>query len=173
VKADQTEDLIQWLNQHRFRFDEEDTQVFDEYLRRGWCFVVARIDPYDGTGAQVVSEGLAAPLIIRFQAKAPVYPLALTSTSGHETEVLLYILSDGKWQNDGRLDLDYAGRTGLPRWGEWMAGVEPEGFFVRADLALPYLCKFKGTLTPEQMREDLVFTLAENDEPYPKRAFVW
>jgi hypothetical protein len=173
VKADQGGDLIQWLNQNHFRFYEEDMQVFDEYLRRGWCFVVARIDPSGRTGGQVVSEGLAAPLVMRFQAETPVYPLALTSTSGHETEVLLYILSRHKWQNDGRLDLRYAGRTRLPRRDEWIAGVEPEGFFVGKDLALPYLCKLKGILTPKQMQEDLLFTLAENDEPYPKRTVIW
>jgi hypothetical protein len=54
-----------------------------------------------------------------------------------------------------------------------VAGVEPAGYFSRADLALPYLCRFGGTLTPEGMREDLVFTRAENNEPYPKRIFIW
>jgi hypothetical protein len=173
VKAGQAEDLIEWLNRNRFRFDEEDTQVFDAYLSRGWCFVVARIDPSSGTGDQVVSEGLAAPLILRFQAEAPVYPLALTSTSDQETEVLLYVLSKSKWQNDGRLDLRYAGRARLRQRDSLASGVEPEGFFSHADLALPYLCKFKGTLAPEQMREDLLFTLSGDNSRYPKRAVRW
>lgn len=173
VKADQAGDLIEWLNENRFQFDEEDTQVFDQYLSRGWCFVVAQIDPSSGTDQQKVeSEGLAAPLIMRFQAEAPVYPLALTSTSGHETQVRLYLLSEHKWQNDGRLNLYYAGRARLPRRDDLLSDVEPEGFFSDVDLALPYLGGFIGTLTPEQMRQDLVFTLAEDDEPYPKRV-VW
>jgi hypothetical protein len=173
VKAGDAGDLIEWLDQNRFRFNEEDTQVFDQYLQRGWCFVVARIDPSSGTGEQAVSGGLAAPLIMRFQAQAPVYPLALTSTSGHETQVLLYVLSDGKWQNDGRLALHYARRARLPQRENLVDGVEPKGFFSRADLALPYLCRFGGTLTPDQMREDLAFTRAEDDKPYPKRIFIW
>ncbi len=173
VKALDAGELIEWLNQNRFRFDEEDTQVFEQYLQRGWCFVVARIDPSSGTSEQAVSGGLVAPLIMRFQAQVPVYPLTLTATSGHETAVLLYMLSDGKWQNDGRLALQYAGRTRLPRRDDLVSGVEPEGFFSRADLALPYLCRFGGTLTPEQMREDLVFTRAEDNKPYPKRVFIW
>jgi hypothetical protein len=173
VKAGDAGDLIEWLDQNRFRFDDEDTQAFDQYLQRGWRFVVARIDPSSGTGEQAVSGGLAAPLIMRFQAQAPVYPLALTATSGHETQVLLYVLSDGKWQNDGRLALHYAGRTRLPQRENLVAGVEPAAYFSRADLALPYLCRFGGTLTPEGMREDLVFTRAENNEPYPKRIFIW
>lgn len=173
VKALDAGELIEWLNQNRFRFDEEDTQVFEQYLQRGWCFVVARIDPSSGTSEQAVSGGLVAPLIMRFQAQVPVYPLALTATSGFETQVLLYVLSDGKWRNDGRLALQYAGRARLPRRDDLVAGADPEGFFSRADLALPYLCRFGGTLTPEQMREDLVFTRAEDDKSYPKRVLVW
>jgi hypothetical protein len=125
------------------------------------------------TREQALSKELAAPLVLRFPAEFPVYPLMLTSTSGQETEVLLYILSHHKWQNEGRLDLIFAGRTRLPRGDEWIASFEPEGFFARKDLALPYLCKFRGRLAPEQMQEDLLFKLAENDEPYPKRTVTW
>ncbi|MGD8625345.1 MAG: DUF2330 domain-containing protein [Anaerolineae bacterium] len=174
IKAQQDNDLIEWLNQNHFQFDQEDTQLFSNYIRQGWCFVVARIDPSSGIDKQnVASEGLAAPLLLRFQAEVPVYPLRLTSTSGQETQVLLYMLSESKWQNDGRLALHYAGRTRLPRRQNLRSQVDPEGYFTRMDLALPYLCKFKGTLMPEQMRDDLVFTLAEDDEPYPKRVFTW
>ena len=163
VKAHQAKDLIEWPTQNRFRFDQEDTRVFDEYLRRGWCFVVARIDRSSWIEEKaVLSEGLAAPLIMRFEVDAPVYPLALTSTSGHETQVLLYLLSEQKWQDDGRLGPQYAGRVRLPRRDDLRSEVEPAGFFSRADLALPYLCRFKATLTPEQMRQDLIFTPADD-----------
>jgi hypothetical protein len=173
TKAHQAQGLIEWLNQNHLQFDEDDTQIFDEYVRRGWCFVVARIDPSSGTGEQGVSGGLAAPLIMRFPAEAPVYPLLLTSTSGHETQVQLYLLSEHKWQNAGRLRLYYARRTRLPRRDDLLSDVEPAGFFSDADLALPYLCGYIRTLTPEQMREDLSFTLAEDDDPYPKRVVLW
>lgn len=173
VKADQAGDLIEWLNRHQFQFDETDTQVFDQYLRRGWCFVVARIDAARGAEErQVASEGLVAPLIVRFAAETPVYPLALTSTAGHETEILLYLLSENKWQNDGRLELHYAGAGGLDTYG-LTQNVEPEGFFFGTDLDLSFLCKFKGTLTPKQMREDLTLTLAADDKPYRKHLVIW
>ena len=163
IKSHRAQDLVEWLTQNRFRFDEEDTRVFDEYLRRGWCFVVARIDRSSGIEeATAMSEGLAAPLIMRFDVDAPVYPLALTSTSGHETQVLLYLLSEQEWQDDGRMGLQFAGRVRLSQRDELRSDVEPAGFFSRADLALPYLCKFKATLTPEQMRQDLVFTSADD-----------
>ncbi len=181
VKAEQAVDLIQWLSQNRFQFDEADTQVFDQYLRQGWGFVVAKIDPGRATDERkIVSEGLVAPLIMRFQVEAPVYPLALTATSGHETQVLLYVLSEHKWQEGGRLELHYAGMTGkgifdeVGRWEEGAgSGVEPRGFFSGEERALPYLCKFKGTLTSEQMREDLTLMLAEDDDFYRKHIIIW
>ena len=72
VKADHAGGLIRWLNENRFQFDEEDTRVFDEYLRRGWCFVVARVDPTRSADDRFTDEGLVAPLILRFQTTAPV-----------------------------------------------------------------------------------------------------
>jgi hypothetical protein len=51
--------------------------------------------------------------------------------------------------------------------------VQPPGFFNNAELDLSYLCKFKGTLTPEQMQEDFVLALAEDDEPYRKHIIMW
>ncbi|MFC2023424.1 DUF2330 domain-containing protein, partial [Chloroflexota bacterium] len=174
VKAAQAENLIEWLKQNQFQFDGTDTQVFDEYLQRGWCFVVARIDPSSVTDqGEVVSEGLVAPLIMRFVAEAPVYPLALTSTSGHETQIVLYVLSEAKWQNDGRLDLHYAGRSMARDYHRLMGEeIQPPGFS-GAGMNLNYLCKFKGTLTPEQMREDLTLALAKDDEPYRKHIITW
>jgi hypothetical protein len=181
VKANQAESLIEWLSKNEFQFDRRDQQVFSDYLRRGWCFVVAQIDPGHSTEQkEVVSEGLVAPLIMRFQADAPIYPLALTSTVGHKTQILLYVFSQDKWTSNGRLELHYAAREGTRPWdmvrgAEERIGryVEPPDFFADGEFALPYLCKFKGTLNPEQMQEDLVFTRVENERPYRKHIIVW
>lgn len=35
------------------------------------------------------------------------------------------------------------------------------------------LCKFKGRLTPEQMKQDLEFTPSPDNEPYRERLIVW
>ncbi len=179
IRADQAGSLIDWLNGHGFQFGGTDEQVFNDYLRRGWCFVVARVDPARTEGRTAASEGLVAPLIVRFEADVPVYPLALTATANQETEILLYLFSQEKWASDGRLALHYA--AGGTARGSYFSrnaeraelGVEPQGFFAGDEFALPYLCKFKGTLRPEQMRQDLVLSRAEDQEPYRKRIFVW
>jgi hypothetical protein len=175
VTTDRATDLIQWLNENQSQFDQTDTQVFDEYLRRGWCFVVARIDASssDADDQAVVTHGLVAPLIMRFRTEAPVYPLALTATSGHNTQVLLYVLSESKWESGGRLALHYAG-GGVHLYHDLLKrGVEPEGFFSQAEIALSYLCKFEDMLTPWQMEEDLVLALAKDREPYREHIIEW
>ena len=174
VTADRATDLIEWLNDNQFQFDQTDTQVFDEYLRRGWCFVVARIDASsDADDQAVVTHGLVAPLIMRFRTEAPVYPLALTATSGHSTQVLLYVLSESKWESGGRLALHYAG-GGVHLYHDLLErGVEPEGFFSRAEIALSYLCKFEAMLSPTEMRQDLVLALAKDQKPYQEHIIEW
>jgi hypothetical protein len=174
VKAGEAGDLIQWLNDNQFHFEEEDTQVFDEYVRRGWCFVVARVDPTRSAGDKIVTEGLVAPLILRFETAAPVYPLALTATAGYDTQVLLYVLGQHKWESDGRLGLEYAGKARASELADVCreAGSEMAAACLD-DAVLPYLCKFKGTLTPAQMEKDLVLAPAENDEPYRKHVIQW
>jgi hypothetical protein len=174
IRSDDATALLEWLDEHQFRFDEADTLTFDDYLRRGWVFVVANVDPSAAqAGSEAVHQGLVAPLILRFQAETPVYPLALTATAGHETQILLYLLGQGKWQNDGRLDLHYAGETPYSLLRLLDDERRPEGFLAGAEETLPFLCKFKGTLLPEEMAEDLVFRLAKNDRPYRKRVIKW
>ena len=174
VKAEDAGGLIWWLNENDFQFDQEDRRVFDEYLRRGWCFVVARVDPARGADDRFTDEGLVAPLILRFQTVAPVYPLALTATAASDTQVLLYVLSEHKWQNDGRLELEYAGEVHLSVLEEVCREAlpdMPQGCFGYGPLS--YLCKFKGTLTPAQMEKDMVLVPTGDDEPYRKHITMW
>ena len=59
--------LIGWLNKNDFKFGDRDRAAFDSYISKGWCFVVAIINPSTGEEERrIVSEGLAAPLILRF-----------------------------------------------------------------------------------------------------------
>jgi len=174
VRAGEAGDLIQWLNENRFQFDEEDTQVFDEYVRRSWCFVVARVDPVRSAHDKIITEGLVAPLILRFETDAPVYPLALTGTAGHNTQVVLYVLGKHKWQTDGRLALKYAGKAHIDEIERMCREAVPDlPEACLDDAVLPYLSKFKGTLTPAQMEEDLVLEPAEDNEAYREQIVQW
>jgi hypothetical protein len=171
VKATDAGKLIAWLTANEFKFGAEDTVSFNSYLAKGWCFVVAKIRPTAAHDErEVVAEGLAAPLILRFPVKAPIYPVALTATGGHKTEILIYLASATKMTCDKRLKLRYAGKAPSSLLNI-LYGTEPEGFF--GDWDYPYLCKFKDTLSPADMTEDITFHPASDNEPYREHLVEW
>jgi hypothetical protein len=175
VRSDHTEGLIGWLNKNNFKFGDRDRAAFDSYISKGWCFVVAIINPSTGEKEhRIVWEGLAAPLILRFPHTNPTYPVALTGTGGFETEILIYLASSIKMTANDRLTLRFAGemRKGLSR--ELLsADIDPEGFFDPKKMNFHYLCKFKDRLTPDRMREDIIFSEAEDDKPYREHIVKW
>jgi hypothetical protein len=173
VRSSNSKGLISWLKENQFQFEIADIEVFDQYIHRGWCFVVAKINPAsDTTKREAVFWDLIAPLILRFPTSTPVYPLALTATSNQNTEILLYVMAGKKVQTDERFELFYAGKTTQEPLN-MLNSVEAKGFFSKQDLELPFLCKFKGTLTPAQMREDLKITFASDNEPYRQHIVKW
>jgi hypothetical protein len=110
IKAQESADIIAWLNEHGYKFDETDKNAFDDYIKRGWCFVTARIDMKKSEGTALAdNQGLVNPLVAVFESKEVVYPLALTGTAGKETEVLLYVFGRHKMVDPtGRFALRYA-----------------------------------------------------------------
>lgn len=176
IRASDSGGLIEWLNSHSFVFGAEDRAAMDGYLAEGWCFVVARIDPTaDTADSKVISGGLAAPLIMRFASPQPVYPLALTGTGGHDTEVLIYLASRHRMQVDGGLALRYAGPWKGDRIVSMLQSATPGGFFPEASFQekFPYLCKFKGHLSPVQMQKDAQFEEATEDTPFRDHEYAW
>ncbi len=177
IRGDSAEAVTTWLEENEFAFGEEDVSAFRDYVARGWCFVTAKIRPGLETDTTSVSfEGLAAPLVLTFDVNEPVYPLALTATAGTETEILLYTLTGAKLTCNDRLKLRHAAQMNsrritdelLVRTGtdetQPMAGLPDKPMM---------LCKFKGTMTAEQMREDLVFEPAPDNAPYRETIWTW
>lgn len=174
VRSDAADNLIAWLNKHDFKFGDDDATAFDSYVSKGWCFVVAIINPDAGEEERrIVSEGLAAPLILRFPHVNPIYPLALTGTGGFETEILIYLASATKMTCNDRLTLRFAGPMHERSLELLSADIDPKGFFDLSKTNYPYLSKFKDRLTPDRMREDIVFTKAQDDEPYREHIVKW
>lgn len=174
IRSADAKGLIHWLNAHDFTFGDRDTAVFDSYVSKGWCFVVAVINPSTAEQERgMVSEGLAAPLILRFPHPNPIYPVALTGTGGFETEILIYLASATKMTTHGRLTLRFAGKMREPSLDLLASFIDPKGFFDPKKIRVPHLCKFKDRLTPDRMSEDILFSEAENDEPYREHIVKW
>jgi hypothetical protein len=174
IRSDNGGAIAEWLTEHGFGFSDEDTRVLQQYADRGWCFVTAQVRP--GTKEKkIVAEGLVAPLILEFESPQPVYPLALTATTAAKTELLIYTFSARKLTCGGRLTLRYAGETATagPLKSIYLEMMLQERPILRALPETAMLCKFKGRLTPAQMREDLTFDPAPDDRPYRERMIVW
>ena len=135
--------------------------------------------------------GLIDALALSFPSPAPVYPFALTATSG-ETDVILYVGSDHKVGHPA-MDLRYAGASGsyaLQMEDFWTTPHPPvpggdggkersitwasvkEG---RAPPEMPkspgFLTKLRARLSEKNIQGDIDLTRAPDDEPY--RATIW
>ncbi len=101
--------LTDWLAAHQFNFPKEKQSVLDQYIRKHWFFVAARINPE--TNGFVVKSAVAKPatiaaatrkklatgelhpIIISFPSEKCVFPLAISSVNGGASEISLYVLS--------------------------------------------------------------------------------
>jgi hypothetical protein len=179
VRAKAANDLLAWLRENSFQFGPEDETTVQAYIDRGWVFVVARIDPSAARDdSRPYSRGLLAPLILRFPSPNPVYPVALTATGGHATEILIYLASNTPMTTDSPLTLRYSGELTSPGSAfSYLIVAEPmefwESFPDLSILELRHLTKFKATLTPEQMRKDIEFHPDPNAPPYREHLYRW
>lgn len=176
IRSESAEAILGWLKENGFGFTDNDAQMFEDYVDRKWCFVVAKVEPDPDTEEnKIVSEGMVAPLILKFETNTMLYPLALTSTIGADTEILLYTFSENKISCGGRLTLRRARKNESTRLiQELINGKEPETSALFADIPkFMFLCKFKKKLKPEEMKEDIEFEFAPDNEPYAETKIVW
>lgn len=176
IRGHSAKDILGWLKENGFGFTDNDMHVLKDYIDRDWCFVVAKVEPEQETEKhEIVSEGMIAPLILKFETETAVYPLALTSTIGSETEILLYTFSENKFSCGERLTLRNASKKEPTYFMlDMLSRVKPESRDLFADVPeYMYLCKFKKKLKPEEMKKDLEFEFAPDNEPYKEPKLVW
>ncbi len=182
VKADSADAIVDWLNERNFKYGPEDKAVFDKYISQGWCFVTAVIKPdmseYEKTKL-ISSEGLASPLVLKFDTESAVYPMALTGSGGFDTEVLVYVVSKLPASCDGKMKLRKKNYWYYHNLEEFVYSedflFEPKDISPKFDLDddVYYLTKFKSVLTPEQMKEDIVFMPDNNLVNYSEVIYQW
>lgn len=177
VRARDAGELVAWLNANSFHYGEADKAAIASYIGRGWCFVVSKVDPRaEASDSAVVTKGLLAPLILRFASPNPVYPVALTATGGHPTDILIYLASKVPMRTDSPLTLRYSGSSQVA--GRELAKlyeVDPPEFFQPLDklLEFTHLTKFKATLSPAQMAKDIEFHPVPGAPDYRERIYRW
>ena len=107
--------LERWLKAHDYSIPQGKAEVIEEYVRKGWYFVAARIDlrkpvafhsastaTTRTAGAstktrQAIQKQLAGgelhPLLIGFNTPKCIYPLRVSATGGKPSELSLYVLT--------------------------------------------------------------------------------
>jgi hypothetical protein len=88
--------LQSWLDDHGFALPNDGQAVLDAYARKGWVIAAIRIDPQaeNETTNDDLANGVIQPIVFRFATDEPVFPLRISALGGHESEVLLYVLSE-------------------------------------------------------------------------------
>ncbi|MFA5793611.1 MAG: DUF2330 domain-containing protein [Candidatus Brocadiia bacterium] len=172
IKPADMAELSTWLNENKFKFTADDETAFNNYIRSNWCFVTARINAESLASNQYrTPEGMTNPLVLVFRTKEMVYPLELTATVGSSTEVLLYVIDHHKSSVDSRFDMRFAGlleESPLPK-----VVVTSNNALHLGNFYGNYITKFKGYLSTEQMRTDLIINQASDSKFYQRNNWRW
>lgn len=119
LSAEDSGSLERWLKAHDYSFPEGKAALVEEYTRRGWYFVAAKIELNKGLGFKSVSStgpkdpksatkarervqsklsiGELHPLLISFDTPKPVFPLKISAVNGKASEVSLYVVAKEPW----------------------------------------------------------------------------
>jgi len=165
IKAKDGESLIRWMKENGYRFEEKDKKVFDNYIKRDWCFLTAKVAIEESVSDPLIDEEkMVRALVMRFNSNIAVYPLALTGTIGTDTEITLYVFDFHKIKDSSnRLRISYAGRENLSFFLNHISfGKNAREWKINQD----YLTKLEGQLSAEEMSEDLYLINAYDDEKY-------
>jgi hypothetical protein len=109
--------LARWLKAHDYAIPQEKAGIIDEYIRKGWYFIAAKIQldqavdfkmassngpTSPGAPAKArktlqaqLSSGELHPLLISFDTPKCVFPLRISAVGSKPSEVSLYVLSAG------------------------------------------------------------------------------
>jgi hypothetical protein len=158
ITGDSAQALASWLTASGFHTPAESLPAISEYATRGWCFVACRLTR-DGAGG--VSS--PHPLVFKFTASKPVYPLQLTATDGQPVSIELSVFGPGAAVAPGFT----VQRCFQPRYepaGNWVfhnsSAISHSAIRSLAD-GLPVATFLRGTLTPAQMRTDATISFKE------------
>lgn len=172
LRATDAKALDAWLSGHGFAgLSAAERLIVDDYIRGSWCFVAARIARGEGGAAT------PHPILLRFEAAEPVYPLRLTALSGGATELDLFVVAEGatapgllrnafvdrfRWHEDRHSSLWWSDGIGTRIGHPDLKGIFWDGCVVT---------RLRGTLDPEAMGSDLVMRGETTLEPHRERFY--
>ena len=115
LSAQDAGSLSRWLRAHDYSIPEGKAGIVDEYIRKGWYFIAAKIELNRGAAFKMVSsaspkdiaapakarnviqtqlsKGELHPLLISFDTPHCIFPLKISAVGGKPSKVSVYVLS--------------------------------------------------------------------------------
>lgn len=97
VRSEDPQALERWLSERGFVGDDATHDAVAEYVKAGWVFVVSRLRHDPASGAILTPH----PLVLRFPASVPVYPMRLTLPQSEDFRLSLYVFGEGPMGGGG------------------------------------------------------------------------
>ncbi len=150
ISSDTSSALIDWLNKNGYTFPQDAGQVISYYIGRQYYFIAMKVKK-ENSNNPTYYMGIK-PIHIHFSTDTIIYPLRISSIStAAQTEVLLYIFDRRSWE--------------YPKFSiEYSSYLKPEDYAEFSSLYKLlngksfYLTKVRALLSPDDMREDIVFS---------------
>lgn len=173
LSADNGDDLAAWLKTEGYMISPDTLPVIEQYTKEGWVFVAARITRHE-------DEDLVTPhpLIFKFAAAEPIYPLRLTGVDNKDCRIDLYIAGPGTAQAEG-FTVKRCGRLDAPppdAPADWaprkhdIPNAHPLLRRVCGDTGV--MTKLSATLEPQAMEDDLAIEWTDYRRHHPVQ-FAW
>jgi len=164
LSASDPDSLVNWLNENGYSYSIQDKDIIDFYIQKGWFFTAMKIDSLAASGTPDYYYGYNVnPVIFRYSASAPIYPMHLASINAEDsTDLVVYVLSDSKMTFPGA-KVEYANRIDDKEMEE-IADLYPAfGGLIGQNR---YLTKLRRTFSIMEMESDIEITPAANDREF-------
>jgi len=146
--------LYDYLTEHGYEYVDEATSILEYYIDKDWnYFVVARAD----TSATHYYSEIGVKL--SFDCTSPVYPMKITSLSGDDLDLILYVIAGHRMTFEGAI-LKFAGP---------ISPTSLEGYSDILDKAY-FLTKLTKGFSKDELA-DIVLERAPNDNAYREVIF--
>ena len=148
--------LQTWLRDNGFAVSKDSDPAIENYVKENWVFVAVKIRR-DKTDSEISAP---QPLSFTFKTEKPVYPMQLTGADNQPLSVELYVFGQARAEAS-HFKVAACTRPAYPASSDYWSYRTPEQLQIVHPLLQkwvkdsPVVTKLVGTLTPEQMKEDV------------------
>lgn len=164
LKAESGGGLYKWLRDNGFGLNQSTRNALDDYIKKDWYFVAARIRPKAKVASKAaLQNGTIAPLHIAYEAKKLSYPLRVTAGNPGTSKIELFVVTERPPKHAGLQSTSFK----LTPFGKKEFKIDgppnqmyTEGRFPTLGTLIPRggnLTKYNGYMTTAQRQRDLVF----------------